>query len=77
MYIKSIKTKLKHDDDKYKVYKNKLTKVIKTAERLYYSRVLDEHKSDIKGTWRILNQALKGTCTSKKIPDVFLITTLK
>ena len=72
MYIKSIKTKLKCDDDKYKTYKNKLTKIIKTAEKLYYSRILEEQKNNIKGTWRILNQAIKGATTSKKIPDVFL-----
>ena len=72
LYIKSIKTKLKSDDDKYKTYKNKLTKIIKTAEKLYYSRILEEQKNNIKGTWRILNQAIKGVSTPKNIPDVFV-----
>ena len=72
MYVTALKSKLKEDDEKYKVYKNKLTKILRAAEKSYYNKQLEEQKFNIKGTWKILNEVLRGSSSTSKIPDVFL-----
>jgi hypothetical protein len=42
-------------ENKYKVYKNKLTHSIIIAKRIYFDMKLDENKSNMKATWKILN----------------------
>ena len=38
----------------YKIYKNKLNKVLKAAESEYYSKQLEINKHNIKKTWVII-----------------------
>jgi len=40
---------------KYKCYKNKLTSILREAEKKYYCNKLELYKNDIKKTWKILN----------------------
>ena len=72
MYVTSLRTKLKDDEVKYKLYKNKLTKILRAAEKIYYSKQLEQQKYNIKGTWKVLNEVLRGTSNTSKIPDTFL-----
>ena len=55
MYIKSIKTKKSYDIDSYKIYRNCLNRIIRCAERQYYSELVNKNKSDIKSSWKIIN----------------------
>ena len=42
---------------KYKTYKNKLTNLLRVAKRLYFENQIEINKTNIKQTWRILNNA--------------------
>ena len=72
MYVKYVRSKLQIDEQKYKVYKNKLLRILKNAERLYYNEQLMKQKNNMKETWRILNEVIRGTSVSRNIPDTFL-----
>ena len=41
----------------YKCYKNKLNHSLRVAKRLYYGNKIEETKSNIKRTWRLLNRS--------------------
>ena len=43
---------------KYKTYKNKLTDLLRVAKRLYFQNQIELNKTNIKQTWRILNNAI-------------------
>ena len=68
------KTNLRGDDDlyiKYKVFRQELRKVIKTAKRVYYYKKFDKAKGNIKKTWSIINE-LRGK-SKKNIKASFVI----
>ena len=44
MYTTFIETKLKSDEDKYKIYKNKLTKILRNAEKSFYNEQITNQK---------------------------------
>ena len=41
-----------------KIYKNKLTSILRTAEKEHYSKLLSDAKGNIKDTRKILNAAM-------------------
>ena len=43
---------------RYKNYKNKLTNILRYAEKIYYNNLLMEKEKDIRSTWNILNKIL-------------------
>ena len=51
---------------KYKTYKNKLTDLLRVAKRLYFQNQIELNKTNIKQTWRILNNAI-GQNKKKKL----------
>ena len=66
MYKKHLNSGSKEDEVKYKLYKNKLTNLLRCAERNYFKFKLNEVKGDIKNTWKILKTIInkKGKNTS-------------
>ena len=50
---------------RYKIYRNKLTSIIRKAERSYYRCKLEQCKNDVKGTWTVINQVLKKDKTRR------------
>ena len=55
----------------YKSYKNKLTHSLRVAKRLYYSKKLDEYKSNAKSTWKLLNDLINKKKIKCKLPSIF------
>ena len=51
-------------------YKNTLTTVIRVAKKQYYSNLLEEHKNNLKQTWKVLNDLL-GRSRKHQLPDSF------
>ena len=51
---------------KYKMYKNKLTDHLRVAKRLYFQNQIELNKTNIKQTWKILNNAM-GQNKKKKL----------
>ena len=58
LYRKFLKTRLNIDNNKYKTYKNKLTTVLRACEKNYYNIQLKINKSNIKNTWKLINNVL-------------------
>ena len=46
-------------EQRYKKYKNKLTLILKKAEKQYYRNKLENSINDIKGTWAVINEVLR------------------
>ena len=55
----------------YCKYKNKLTSLLREAERTYYGTRFDQAKSDIKETWEIIKEALDKNNSNAVLPDSF------
>ena len=55
----------------YKKYKNKLNHSLKIAKRLYYVNQIERTKSNIKGTWKILNEILNRRKSKQRLPSLF------
>ena len=55
----------------YKCYKNKLNHSLRVAKRLYYGNKIEETKSNIKRTWRLLNEILNKKSSKQNLPSVF------
>lgn len=71
LYKQFIKVKTKEVEQRYKMYKNKLTEIIRTSKQMYYRNKLYENKNNIKGTWDILNNLIKQGHSEKSYPDYF------
>ena len=42
--------------DSYKLYRNKLNKIVKNAKHCYYSNFIYQHRSNVKKIWQIINE---------------------
>ena len=59
LYKKYLTSKTMADEIKYKAYRNKLTALLRTAEKTYYQELLNKSKGDSKKTWDIINNVLR------------------
>ena len=71
LYKAFLKYQTSSAESKYKAYKNKLTTILRMAEKEYYNNLLNEHAKDVKGTWRILNGIIKKDQKSLRLPKEF------
>ena len=58
-------------ESRYTNYKNKLTSILRTAEKEHYSKQLSDAKGNIKDTWKILNAAMNKKKSSTEFPTHF------
>ena len=58
LYRDFIKARTQEAETKYKVYKNKLTTIMRQAKKDYYSALLERNKSNIKETWNTLKKVM-------------------
>ena len=61
------------NEAKYKKYKNKLNHSLRIAKRLYYDKKVSESKSNIRATWRLLNEVLNSKKLRPKPNSVFKV----
>ena len=80
--VKSIKTKHKlflvyinhnstENHNKYKIYRNKLNHLIKISKNKYFTQKLENARSDLKVTWKILKDLMKTTKRKSNYPNAF------
>ena len=72
LYRRFIRCRSKDAEMKYKIYKNKLTNILRYCEREYYNKTLELHKKDIKRTWKILNEVINMRCKSNSFSTNFI-----
>jgi len=56
----------------YKNYKNKLSGLLRKAEKLYYTELLDSHKSNAKETWKTINEITNRKRKKISYPSQFI-----
>ena len=59
-------------EHKYKIYKNKLTSILRLTEKTYYSTLLEQQRTNVKGTWTILNKVINKKYNKPTNPEYFL-----
>jgi hypothetical protein len=59
-------------ESRYKIYKNKLTHVIRNAKRRYYENRFEIAKNDMKLTWRLVNEVINKRKTKQSLPSAFM-----
>lgn len=74
-YLYRIFTKLKTEESerRYKLYKNKLTAIIRTSKKLYYKRVFETNKNNTKKIWEILNDVTRKGHKKNRYPDHYVV----
>jgi len=55
--------------EKYKIFKNKLSAIIRSTEKLYYNRCFDDAINNIKQTWKLLKSII-GKQTTNSIKEI-------
>jgi len=64
LYKRYLRTKSIEHKNSYIKYKNKLTKIIRAAEKKHYCDKFNNVKDSIKDTWRLINNVLHDTVQS-------------
>lgn len=54
LYKQLLKMRTKEAERKYKKYKNKLTNIMRITRKDYYNKLLEKHKNNTQGTWKLL-----------------------
>jgi len=76
LYKKFLCTRTVITENRYKLYKNKLTRIMRQAEKCYYDKLLLANKDNMQGTWKILKQII-GKQSNKPVCNVFVENDLK
>ena len=58
-------------ENAYKSYKNKLTHSLRIAKHLYYEKQIEKLKSNVKATWKVLNEILNRNKGKRALPSTF------
>lgn len=58
LYVKFMKTKLRYYETKYKIYRNKLSKLVKVSKKKYYNDFFLENSNNIKNIWKGIKQII-------------------
>ena len=56
-------------EQRYKKYKNKLTNIMRKAEKVYYRNKLEQHKGDVKKIWSTINEVIRRGNHTKKYSE--------
>ena len=71
LYVQFLKHRTVQAENKYKTYKNKLTTILRHAEKKYYNQLIEENNLDMKQKWGVLNKMLNRNKQSLPLPDSF------
>ena len=71
LYRRYLRSPTLQNESYYKIFKNKLNHTIKIAKSLHYAKKLQNIKSDMKSTWKILNEVINKKSISKPTKGLF------
>ena len=72
LYKKFIISRSPDKERQYKIYKNKLTNLIKIAKKTYYEDKFETAKNDHKTTWKLINEVINKRRTKTSLPSSFI-----
>lgn len=73
LYRNYLQKKTDSSNAKYKTFKNKLTKVIRAAKKMYYENLFLEVKGDLRKTWSIIKSVINNGSANSSSPKELLI----
>src|SRR6218665_624020 len=56
--------------NKYKNYRNKLTAILRAAEKGYYANKLHQHRTNLRKVWRTINEIVGKSVYTPKITEI-------
>ena len=71
LYKNFVRSRILAAEMRYKTYKNKLTTIMRVAEKTYYSKLLTDAKGNAKNTWRILNTVISKKRNTSQLSSHF------
>ena len=71
LYKQFPKSKTFESEQRYKIYKNKLISILRNVKVRYYEQLLEQNKTDIKKTWKILNTLTSRVRRKCNYPEEF------
>ena len=72
LYRRFLKLRTKEAENKYKLYKNKLTSIMRLNKKDYFHKLLEQNKSNTQGIWKVLNNIIKNGAGKVEIPNNFV-----
>lgn len=72
LYKKFLQQRTSDSEGKYKHYKNKLTTIMRTQKKEYYSKILKDSKNNIQRTWKVINHIIQNKSNTSELPDYFI-----
>lgn len=66
-YRDFVKTRSSVAENRYKIYKNKLTCIIRAAKKKYHYKLLEINRNNAQGVWAILNNIINRRSTCSKM----------
>ena len=72
LYKKFLKTPSKRNEAKYKIYRNKLTHIVRIAKKNYFDKKFENCKNDIKKTWDTIKELIRKKPHRSQLPTSFL-----
>ena len=64
LYVKSKKDPTLNNIQTYKLYKNKLNKLLSIVERNHYSKILSDNRKNLKKSWKIIKEVINKSNTT-------------
>ena len=68
IYKRFINSRCVDREFRYKLYRNKLTNLIKMARRNFYKRKFESAKNNLKLTWKVINYVVNKRKTKPRVP---------
>ena len=61
----------KQNHERYKQYRNRLTNIMRTSKRMYYSQELESAEGDFKSTWKVINKIINKGKPQNNIHSIY------
>ncbi len=73
LFTKKLKQPSEFNIEYYKSYSNKYNRLRREMKKLYYKKILEVNKNNMKNTWKILKDVIGKTNNKSNFPQSFLI----
>ena len=71
LYKKFIKNPNEKNESIYKTYRNKFNKIKNAAKKYYYSKEFNEHKGNLRYSWKLIKEVINKNKVKMELPDNF------
>ena len=60
MCTNGLKLRTKEAEHRHITYTNKLTSILRFSAKVYYNKLLEREKNNIRDTWKVLNEVVRN-----------------